>query len=129
MGLRNVQKTGLSLLGEVIIIMGFYFFGEGVVWLLDSAVAGSVIGMLALLSALHLGWVKVDHIRYVSSFLLSFMPYFFIPAGVSVMVSYKLLAGHYVEVFALIMLSTIVVMVLTGYVVQFFVNRSESKDA
>jgi len=82
--------------------------------------------MLLLLAALHLKWIKVDQIRIVSSFLLGYMPLFFIPAGVSVMVTYTLMDGFYLQIIAITMVSTVFVMGLTGFIVQYFVQREKS---
>ena len=83
--------------------------------------------MLFLLSALHLKWLKVEDIRFVSSFLLGYMPLFFIPAGVSVMASYTLMDGFYIQVVAITMVSTVLVMALSGSVVQYFVQKEKLK--
>jgi len=97
--------------------------GELIVAILGTAFPGSVVGMLLLLALLHLGWVKVDDIRLVSSLLLSYMPLFFIPAGVSVMASYTLMEGFYWQIILITMVSTLVVMVVTAKSVQYFVKR------
>ena len=132
MGFSIAKQTNISLsllltlLKEITIIFTIYFTGEGLVYLLDTKFPGSVVGMLLLLSTLHLKWIKVDDIRMVSSFLLGYMPLFFIPAGVSVMVTYKLMDGFYLQVVAITTVSTVLVMALTGSVVQYFVQREKS---
>jgi len=116
----------LTLLKETAIILSLYFIGEAVVYFLGSKFPGSVVGMLLLLAALHLKWIKVEYIRIISSFLLGYMPLFFIPAGVSVMVTYTLMDGFYLQIIAITMMSTILVMGLTGFIVQYFVKREKS---
>ncbi|MGB5965523.1 MAG: CidA/LrgA family protein [Sulfurimonadaceae bacterium] len=106
--------------------MSIYFTGEGIAYLLNTKFPGSVIGMLLLLSALHLKWIKVDDIRLLSSFLLGYMPLFFIPAGVSVMVTYTLMEGFYLQIIAITLVSTVMVMALTAFTVQYFVQRERS---
>jgi len=108
------------------IIVSIYALGEAIVWLFDSQFPGSVVGMLMLLGGLHLKWIKVDDIRLVSSLLLAYMPLFFIPAGVSVMVSYTLMQEFSLEILFIVMLSTIIVMIVTGKLVDFLVQK-ESK--
>lgn len=116
-----------TLIKEIVIILGIYFAGEAVASLLGTKFPGSVIGMLLLLAALHLKWIKVDDIRFVSSFLLGYMPLFFIPAGASVMVSYVLMDGFYIQIVAITIVSTVLVMALTGLVVQHFVRKEKSQ--
>lgn len=115
----------LTIVKELMIILAIYALAEGLSYLLETSFPGSVIGMLLLLAALHLKWIKVDDIRYVSSFLLGYMPLFFIPAGVSVMASYTLMEGFYLPVIMLTLVSTVVVMAVTGRLVQFLVQREE----
>ncbi len=113
------------LLKESAIILGIYALGEALAGLLETKFPGSVIAMLLLLSALHLRWVKVDDIRYISSFLLGYMPLFFIPAGVSVMVGYTLMEGFYIQIIALTLVSTLLVMAVTGRLVQYLLKREK----
>jgi holin-like protein len=113
------------LLKESALILGIFALGEALATLLGTKFPGSVIAMLLLLSALHLRWIKVDDIRYVSSFLLGYMPLFFIPAGVSVMVGYTLMEGFYVQIIALILVSTLLVMAVTGRLVEYLVKREK----
>ena len=115
------------LLKEISIILAIYGLGELLVLLLDTDFPGSVVGMLILLTLLHLKWLDVNHIRYISSFLLSYMPLFFIPAGVSVMASYTLMAGFVWQIVLITLLSTVVVMVVTGVSVEWFIKQGEKR--
>ena len=116
----------LTIVKELMIILAIYALAEALSYLLETSFPGSVIGMLLLLAALHLKWIKVDDIRYVSSFLLGYMPLFFIPAGVSVMTSYTLMEGFYLPVIALTLISTLLVMAVTGHLVQYLVRKERT---
>ncbi len=118
------MTTLFTPLKEIIIILAIYLLGEVTVYLLDSTFPGSVVGMLFLLGALHLKWIKVDDIRLVSSTLLAYMPLFFIPAGVSVMTTYTLMDGFYWQIILITMFATLIVMVVTAKSVQFFIQRA-----
>ena len=116
----------LTIVKELMIILAIYALAEALSYLLETSFPGSIIGMLLLLAALHLKWIKVDDIRYVSSFLLGYMPLFFIPAGVSVMTSYTLMEGFYLPVIALTLISTLLVMAVTGRLVQYLVRKERT---
>ena len=116
----------LTIVKELMIILSIYALAEALSYLLGTSFPGSIIGMLLLLAALHLKWIKVDDIRYVSSFLLGYMPLFFIPAGVSVMTSYTLMEGFYLPVIALTLISTLLVMAVTGRLVQYLVRKERT---
>jgi len=117
----------LQLLREISIILGLYLLGELCAYFLDMKYFGGLIGMLFLLVALHLKLIKVDDIRHIASFLLGHMPFFFIPAGVSVMVNYYLMDGFVIEITLLVMISTAFVMAITGVLVQYFVGKEVLK--
>lgn len=116
----------LTIVKELMIILAIYALAEALSYLLETSFPGSVIGMLLLLAALHLKWIRVDDIRYVSSFLLGYMPLFFIPAGVGVMTSYTLMEGFYLPVIALTLISTLLVMAVTGRLVQYLVRKERT---
>ena len=123
--IRHFLYISYRLLLELAVIMLIY----GVALLITSvsyiALPGSIVGMLLLLILLHLKWVKVDQIRYISTFLLSNMSLFFIPAGVSVMASYHYIENNYLVVVAVILLSTLLVMSFTAVVVEKIVRHSK----
>lgn len=116
----------LTLIKELLIILALYGVGEGLASLLKTSFPGSVIGMLLLLAALHLKWIRVDDIRFIASFLLGYMPLFFIPAGVSVIVGYTLMEGFYLQIISLTLVSTVLVMAFTGLLVQYFTQRDKA---
>ena len=119
-------STTLILAKEITIIMTIYLLGEATVTLLDIDFPGSIIGMLYLLLALYKKWLKLEDIRRLSTFLLGYMPLFFIPAGVSIMNSYTLMEGHYIKIVLIVIASTFVAMTATALFLQLLANRRES---
>lgn len=116
----------MGLIKELFIIVFIYLLGEGVAAALGTAFPGSVVGMLILLALLHAGIVKVEQIGRSADFLLKNMPFFFIPAGVSIMASYTLLEGFYLETAVVLILSTFIVMALSALVVECFARKKRS---
>ena len=53
--------------------------------MLPFTLPASIIGMLLLLLLLLAGVVRTEHIREKSDYLLGNLPFFFIPAGVSIL--------------------------------------------
>lgn len=119
-------STTLILAKEITIIMTIYLLGEATVTLLDIDFPGSIIGMLYLLLALYKKWLKLEDIRRLSTFLLGYMPLFFIPAGVSIMNSYTLMEGHYIKIVLIVIASTFVAMTATALFLQLLANKRES---
>ena len=123
--IKNIVYIAYRLLLELAMIMIIYAAALFIVSTTHIPLPGSIVGMLLLLMLLHLKWIKVDQIRYISTFLLSNMSLFFIPAGVSVMVSYHYIENSALTVIALIFISTLLVMSLTAVVVEKIVKYTK----
>lgn len=117
----------MKIFKQLLIILSINFLGEFLSNFLSLPLPGSIVGMLILLILLFTRSLKPDDIAETADFLLNNMAFFFIPAGVGVMVSYTLLSGSYFESVASIVLSTVVVMLVTGGVTQFLVKK-ETKN-
>lgn len=117
----------MKILKQLLIILSINFSGELLSSSLSLPLPGSIVGMLILLILLFTRILKPEHIAETADFLLNNMAFFFVPAGVGVMVSYTFLSGSYFKSVASIVLSTILVMVVTGGVTQILVKK-ETKD-
>ena len=69
----------MKILYQIAIIFSLCLLGEIISALLPFTFPSSVTAMLLLTAALFTGWLKIDHIREKSDFLLSNMAFFFIP--------------------------------------------------
>lgn len=125
---KSIFSTTLEITKESSIILGLYLLGEGFVKLTGIHFPGSIVGMLFLLLALNLNWIKLHDIHRVSDFLLKYMPLFFIPAGVSIMGSYALMQGHTVAIVFSVLLSTFIVLSSSAILVQALLKREEKGE-
>lgn len=82
-------------------------------------IPGSVIGMIILLIALLTGVVKLSHIEEISNFLLDHLAFFFIPAGVGLLSVLGVIKDSWYLILLLSFFTTIIVMAVTGLIVQF----------
>jgi holin-like protein len=96
----------------------FQFSGEAVSYLLDLPIPGNVLGMGFLLIALTTNLVDVKWFEEAAELLLSNMALFFVPAGVGVMVYGELIAAEWLPITVATVLSTFVVMAVTGKIAQ-----------
>lgn len=83
--------------------------------------------MLLLFFCLYTGIVKLEMIEKASDFLLENLAFFFLPAGVSLITCFSLLKGKLVEVLLISLLSTIVILVVTGLTIQFVQSLGPGK--
>ena len=75
----------LKLLTQIGIIFGICWISQCIEQALPFTMPASIIGMVLLLALLVLRVVKTEHIQVKSDFLLANLPFFFVPAVVSIM--------------------------------------------
>jgi len=107
---------------QIGIISGISFVAEILHELLPLPVPASVYGLLLLLVLLLTGILKEDYIKDAADFMLSVMPLFFVPASVALITSYESIKGNILKLVVMCLVSTIVVMVVTGGVAQIIVR-------
>lgn len=108
----------MKLLRQSCIILGIYFLGELLQFAFHLTVPGSVLGMLILLICLCSGLIKLDMIEDVSNFLLDHLAFFFLPAGVGLISSFSVLKGNWTAIIIVSIISTILILSITGLLVQ-----------
>ena len=107
------------MLIQCAIIFTCLLLGEAVAAITGLRVPGSILGMIALTVLLELGVVRTRQVDTLSDFLLANMGFFFVPAGVGLILYLDVIASQWVAIVVASALSTIVVMLVTGFVHQY----------
>ncbi|WP_297212466.1 CidA/LrgA family protein [uncultured Flavonifractor sp.] len=108
----------MKIITQIAILFSICWVSQIVEALLPIAIPASVIGMVLLLLLLLTRVLRVDHIREKSDFLLSNMAFFFIPAGVSIINYFDVLAGSLLPFLAVCLISTVLTFAVTAYTVR-----------
>jgi len=111
----------LSLQSGVILLV--WTAGEQISRFVPLPVPGSILGMLILLILLQTGILPETAIRDTGDLFLKYLPFFFVPAGVSILAYLDILEGSFLLLFLSLPLSTFLVMAVTGRVVQHLLLR------
>ena len=123
----------MNIMGELALIFGICLVGEGVAALLQVAFPASVISMVLLMVLLLTGVVKDRHIQTASHFLVANMAFFFLPSFVGLLEHIELLKSQLVPLLLIIVLTTPVVYLITGWTVRLLMlrhrNRKEDRHA
>ena len=123
----------MHIMGELALIFGICLVGEGVAALLPVAFPASVISMVLLMVLLLTGVVKDRHIQTASHFLVANMAFFFLPSFVGLLEHIELLKSQLVPLLLIIVLTTPVVYLITGWTVRLLMlrhrNRKEDRHA
>lgn len=115
----------MKYLRQFLWILLFSFLGEVLKALLPLPVPASIYGLVLLFVALELGILKLSAVRETGKFLIEIMPVLFVPAGAGLIDSWDALRPMCVPVIVIMIVSTVVVMVISGRVTQFVIRRGK----
>ncbi|MCA1032403.1 CidA/LrgA family protein [Bacillus timonensis] len=112
---------------QVAIIYGIYLIGSYIQSFFNLFIPGSIIGMVLLFILLNIGIVKEKWLVIGSNFLLTHLALFFLPVTVGVINHLSLFTGKGLLAIFAVILSTIIVMVVSGFIGQFYANKKEGE--
>ena len=110
------------------IIAGVSFVGELLYAVLPFPIPASVYGLVLMVILLMTKIVKLDMIEETANFMISMMGIFFIPSSVGLMNSFGVMRGSVVQLLLMCVISTVVVMVVTGLVAQVIITIKQKRE-
>lgn len=111
------------MIRQFAIIFGCLALGELIVYFTGVRLPSSIIGMLLLTVFLKSGLVKLRWVQTMSDFLIRNLGFFFIPPGVALMLYFDVIAAEFWPIAVATVISTFLVIVVTGWVHQFVRRR------
>ena len=111
---------------QCFILFGCLALGELTVWLTGVKLPAIIFGMLLLTLLLKLKVVKLEWVRGLTDFLIANLGFFFVPPGVALMLYFDLIKAEIVPITLATLLSTIIVLIITGHTHQ-VVSKGENK--
>lgn len=121
----------MKILNQIALILGIWCAGEYISSFIQNIVVvpGSIIAMILLFLLLQFKVVKIENIKEVSDFFLNNMAIFFVPAGVSLITSLNIIMDNIFVLLISVVLSTVIVMYVTGIVVQkMIIRKNKAKE-
>ena len=110
------------------IIITISFVAEVLEYLLPLPVPASIYGLMLLFLLLVTGAVKLESVQDTADFLVEIMPIMFIPSAVGLIESYTALEGKLIQVMFLLVVTTVIIMVITGLVSQAVIRHGKKKS-
>lgn len=110
------------------IIFGCLLLGELLACIPGLHIPGSIWGMIVLAVLLQYGVVNPKSIKPICNFLISNMAFFFIPPGVALMLYFDLIAAEWLPITVATVVSTILVLVVTGQLHQVIHRRYKRRQ-
>lgn len=114
---RHAAETAGKFVIQLAFLIGVCYIGNTVAAAIPLGIPGNIVSMVLLLGLLITGMLQATKIDLVSSFLLKYMPVFFIPAGVSVMGCFPMIADHLPQFALVVLLTTVLVFLVTSLTV------------
>lgn len=119
----------MKYLKQFCIILLVSALGEGLHLLVPLPIPASVYGLMLMLVALVSGILKLKQVEETADFLIEIMPVMFIPAGVGLLEAWGDLQPIFVPVVVITVLTTVIVMVVTGRSTQYILRKDRRKKA
>ena len=117
----------MKIFREAIIILSIYLIGELISKGFNLPLPGNIIGMIILLVLLCTKVIKVEKIESISTFFLDHLSFFFIPAGVGLISSFDSIKDSLIYILILCLITTAIVIIITGSVVQYIIRIKSDK--
>ena len=115
--MKYVKQFGIILVVSLI--------GELLNYLIPLPIPASIYGLVLMLLCLQLRLIPLSDVREISNFLIEIMPLMFIPAAVGLITSYDILKAHLVAYLVITVVSTFLVMVVSGHVTQLVIRHDK----
>lgn len=113
---------------QFLIILGICLLGELLKYCIPLPVPASIYGLLILFIGLMTGIIQLEMVKETAKFLIDIMPIMFVPAGVGLLESWGILQNMLIPAVVITIVSTVVVMVVSGRVTQFMLRRKKGEE-
>lgn len=118
----------MTIMVELAILFGICLVSQGISALLPIEFPATVISMLLLLALLLLGLIKPQQIDRVCRFFVGNMAFFFIPPCVGLIDHAAALTSCLVPFLLIAIVTTPLIYAVTGWTVQWMMNRMFGKE-
>ena len=115
----------MKYMNQVGIILGITFLCEMIHRIVPLPIPASIYGLIIMLFCLYFKLVKVENVKHAGGFLIEIMPLMFIPAAVGLLTAWNDLRSIWITISVITVLTTVIVMVVTGKTVQTIINKDK----
>lgn len=119
----------MKLLYQFAIILFVSFLGEILYLVIPLPIPASVYGLILMLAALCTGIIKLKQVKEAANFLIEIMPVMFIPAAAGLLDSWSALKPIWIPVILITLITTVVVIAVTGQATQYLIHRDNKKKS
>ena len=114
----------MKILRQFALILLILLLGEAIRISTGISIPGTVIGMVMLFIALLTKIIKLEQIDMIAKLLLDHLAFLFVPAGVGLISSLDVIGKSWLPILAIVLISTVLVIGITGWTVQLLKRRT-----
>lgn len=118
----------MKYLGQIMIILLISFAGELLNSLIPLPIPASIYGIVILFCLLEFKLIPLKAVKETGDFLVSIMQLMFIPAAVGLLQAWDVIRLNLLAYIVITVLSTFVVMFVSGRVTQTVIRRARMKE-
>lgn len=118
----------MKTLGQIFIILLISLLGELLNYLIPLPIPASIYGIVILFSLLEFRVIPLRAVKETGDFLVSIMQLMFIPAAVGLLESWNVIRPNWLPYILITLISTFVVMFVSGRVTQAVIRRTRVKE-
>ena len=118
----------MKYIRQFVIILFISFIGEALKYVLPLPIPASIYGLVLMFVLLETKVLKVEAVQDAGKFLIEIMPVMFIPAGVGLITAWGKLKTMLVPVGIITVVTTFLVMIVTGKVTEMMLKQKEKKQ-
>ena len=115
----------MKFIRQTCIILLVSFAAEALHSLLPLPIPASIYGLILMFTLLATGALPLEAVKQTGNFLVEIMPLMFIPAATGLMTSWGIIRAKLFAYLAIAVITTVLVMVVSGRVTQFFLRRGK----
>ena len=113
----------MKYITQVLLIVLFTFLGEVLAKVIPFPIPAAIYGLVLMLIALGTGILKPEHVKEVSSFLISIMSVLFIPPAVRILEYWGIIAPNIAAIAIIAVSTTFLVFAVSALITQAIMKK------
>lgn len=119
----------MKFIKQLSVILTVSFIAELMEYLIPIPVAASIYGLILMIAGLMTGIIPLKEVEDAADFLVTVMPILFVPPTVSIMTSVEAMKAMLAPLCVISVVSTVLIMAVTGRVSQGILRRDRRRNA
>ena len=117
----------MKIIRQFGIIMFISLAGEIMNAIIPLPIPAGIYGIILMFVCLKSGFMPIRAVKKAGSFLIEIMPLMFIPAAVGIVSTWKIIKPSAPQYIATTVISTVIVMLVSGLVTQWIMDQRRTK--